>query len=97
VAASTPGDVGQYTSIGIGTDGFPVISHWAGGTVADLKVTQCGNLTCSSATSTNVDTAGNVGQFSSLVIGPDGLPIISHYDADLTRLRVTKCNSRSCR
>ena len=88
--------VGLYSSLAIGRDGLPVISHHdlAAGT---LRVTHCENPACTSATSTTVDDPANsVGRDSSLAIGSDGLPIISHLDNTAGALRVTKCASRTC-
>jgi putative cell wall-binding protein len=70
----SPGDVGEYTSIGIGGDGLPVIAYRAF-TNDDVKVAHCGNVTCTSGnTSTVVHSLG--GQYMSLAIGADGLPAI---------------------
>ncbi len=75
------GDVGQYTSITIGVDGLPIISY-ADITVEALKVAHCNDVACAEpATITTVDNDGNLGGFSSIAIGSDGLPIISYYDA----------------
>jgi hypothetical protein len=92
------GDVGQYTSIAIGTDGLPVISYydvWYG----DLKVAHCGNASCSSGnTITSVDTGGDVGYYTSITIGTDGLPVISYHDENETNgdLKVAHCGNASC-
>jgi hypothetical protein len=37
-----------------------------------------------------------VGEFSSLAIGTDGLPVISYRNAGLNALRVTKCGAPDC-
>jgi len=90
--------VGQYSSIDIGADGFPVISYFDNTAIA-LKVAKCTNAACTgSATLTTVDdAANNVGYFTSIAIGVDGLPVISYYDDTAGALRVAKCGSPSCR
>ena len=91
-------NVGNYTSLAIGTDGLPVISHWDL-TAGALRVTHCGNVTCTNGnTSTTVDgpTANSVGRYSSLAIGADGLPVISHQMGTANALRITHCNNVAC-
>lgn len=92
----TIGDVGLYTSIAIGPDGLPVISFFDT-TYDDLKVAKCGNAACSSGNTINtVDNAGSVGQYTSIAIGSDGLPVISYYDGTNGDLKVAKCGNASC-
>jgi hypothetical protein len=92
----TAGDVGQYTSITIGTDGLPVISYYDS-TNGDLKVVKCGNTACSSGNIIRMVTnAGDVGRYSSIAIGTDGLPVISYHDNTLYYLKVVKCADASC-
>ena len=96
VSPDTANSVGYYTSIAIGTDGLPVISH-LDTTTLDLRVTHCSNIACTAATSTTVDDPANiVGIYPSQALGTDGLPVISHNDATAQALRVTKCASRTC-
>jgi hypothetical protein len=92
------GDVGWDNSITIGTDGLPVISYlYIGGGNGYLKVAKCGNSACSSGnTITSVDTGGNVGHFTSITIGTDGLPVISYYDGTNSLLKVAKCGNSAC-
>jgi len=90
------GDVGASTSITIGTDGLPVISYYDM-TNGDLKVARCGNASCSSGnTITSVDTSGDVGYFTSITIGTDGLPVISHQERVNGVLTIVKCGNASC-
>ena len=91
------GDVGQYTSITLGADGLPVISYFDS-TNGDLKVAKCNSPTCShySPTATTVDRVGSVGQYTSITLGADGLPVISYYDVTNGDLKVAKCTSATC-
>ncbi|MBI5740972.1 MAG: hypothetical protein HZA16_09640 [Nitrospirae bacterium] len=90
------GNVGYYTSITIGTDGLPVISYYDS-TNYDLKVAKCGNASCSSGnTITTVDSSGNVGLYTSITIGTDGLPIISYRYSSGGDLKIAKCGNVSC-
>ena len=92
----TANRTGLYTSIAIGVDGLPVISH-QDDTAGTLRVTHCDNRTCSAATTTAVDDpVMTVGAHGSMAIGSDGLPIISHYDAGGQALRVTHCSTVTC-
>ena len=88
--------VGRDTSIAIGIDGLPIISYYDN-TNGNLKVAHCNNITCTSVISTTVDSSiGDVGQFTSLAIGIDGLPIISYWDATNGDLKVAHCNDLAC-
>ena len=89
--------VGQYNSIAIGVDGLPVISYWDI-TAGTLKVAHCGNVACSAGnTITTVDDPGNdVGSYTSIVIGADGLPVISYWDRTIFALKVAHCGNAAC-
>ncbi len=90
------GQVGTYTSILMGTDELPIISYYDP-TNGDLKVVKCGHASCSgSNTITTIDSAGDVGAYSSLTVGLDGLPVISYYDFGNGNLKVVKCGNPSC-
>ena len=42
------------------------------------------------------DKSNTVRNDTSIAIGPDGLPVISHFDATGGALRLVKCGTRSC-
>ena len=91
------GNVGQYTSNTIGADGLAVISYFDNtGANLDLRLAHCSNVTCSSATSTTVDTAGNVGSYASLTIGSDGLPFMSYRDVTNNGVKSAHCPNAFC-
>ncbi len=90
--------VGQYTSIAIGVDGFPVVSYYDA-TAGTLKVAHCNDAACTglNETITTVDNPENsVGEYSSIAIGSDGLPIISYRELTADALRVAHCNDVAC-
>lgn len=82
-------------SLALGSDGAPIYSSIDG--AGGLTITKCADAACSTAAVTSVDSAGPVGFYSSIAIGVDGLPVVSHFDLINGDLRVTKCNSRNCR
>ncbi|MDP1795362.1 MAG: hypothetical protein Q8K63_14585 [Acidimicrobiales bacterium] len=90
------GVVGRYSSIAIGADGLPLISYYDA-TNGDLKVAHCVNLACAgNVTTSTVDSAGDVGQFSALTIGADGIGVIAYFDATNGDLKVARCTATAC-
>ena len=90
------GSVGKNGSIAIGTDGLPVASYYDD-TSDNLMVVKCGNPSCTSGnTTTTVDETGSVGDASSIVIGADGFPVISYFDATNNKINIAKCGNPSC-
>jgi len=92
------GDVGQYSSITIGVDGLPIISYYDA-TAVRSKVVHCNDVACAPGGET-VTTLNDfwffTGQYSSITIGADGLPIISYYSAEQQGVRVVHCNDLAC-
>ncbi|MBI2590874.1 MAG: hypothetical protein HYW33_03280, partial [Candidatus Blackburnbacteria bacterium] len=90
------GNLGDRTSITIGTDGLPIVSYF-NATTSDLKVLKCGNVYCNTGnTITTVASTNTVGRYSSIKIGPDGLPRIFYYDTTNGDPRLLICGSQTC-
>jgi len=89
------GDVGQFTAIAIGTNGYPIISY-RDNTNDDLKVAACTNPTCTNSTITTLDSGGDVGWYPSIAIGTNGNPIISYSDNTNDDLKVAACTNPTC-
>lgn len=89
------GDVGEHTSIAIGSDGLGLISY-VDGSNDDLKIAHCEDVLCTSATITTLDSIGHIGSETSIAIGVDGFGLISYYDGALADLKVAHCNDVTC-
>lgn len=95
-AVDTEGIVGSFSSITIGIDGLGLISYSDGGN-GHLKALHCGNATCNSGNISNtLDSAYNVGTYTSIAIDPSGLPLISYYDSFYQDLKVYRCFNPAC-
>ncbi|OGJ56365.1 hypothetical protein A3D88_03175 [Candidatus Peribacteria bacterium RIFCSPHIGHO2_02_FULL_52_16] len=100
---TAPANIG-FTSIKVAFDGKPIISYTFYNSITDpdLKVVKCGNATCSTGnTRTIIDATDTVGEFTSIVIPADGLPMISYKLVTNTfaansSLKVVKCTNANC-
>ncbi len=96
VDAQGGANVGKFTSIAVPADGRPVISYYDQSN-GNLKIAKCGNADCSAGnTSTAVDTAGDVGQHTSIAISADGFPVVSYQNVTSGTLKVLKCTVATC-
>ena len=93
-------DVGQFTSVTIGQDGFPVVTYYdaTSGTGGNLKVAHCSNAICSGVSTVSVlDSSGDVGKYTSVTIGVDGMPLITYQAAGTANdLKVAHCSNSLC-
>ena len=98
VAVDTAGLVGRYPSLVLDGVGNPVISYHTGWPNYDLAVAHCNDPNCAGGDESivAVDTAGNPGQWISLVLDGGGNPVISYYDVTNGDLKVAHCNDPNC-
>lgn len=95
---------GITPSVAIGTDGFGIISYYVSNSeLMNLRVAHCEDAACTTITTTDIDTVGDVGRWSSIKIGSDGLPLISYAHERTTNptaftqdLKVAHCNDIAC-
>ena len=91
----TSGEEAWWNSIAIGEDGKPLIAYYEW---ADyLKIAHCRNTTCSSADIYTLYEKDYVqGLTPSMIIGSDGMGLISFGDADHNGIMIAHCENPSC-
>lgn len=89
-----PGQV-RDISITLGIDGLGLLS-WYDTVGQDLYVSHCNDVACTGVTSVAIDTAGDVGEFSSIAIAPNGQGIVSYYDRSNGDLKFAVCGDVIC-
>lgn len=87
--------LGRIAGTGTVTDWSCDPDGLSGDKYCNLKVLKCGNEKCSeNNTITRADTSGSVGEYSSILIGKDNLPIISYIG--YFYIKVLKCFTADC-
>ncbi len=95
---------GVTSSMTVGADGLGIISYFVGDSAfQNLRVAHCEDIACTTITTNDIDTVGDVGWFSSIKIGSDGLPLISYVHrrtpvpvAFTEDLKVAHCHDVAC-
>jgi hypothetical protein len=83
---------GLGTALTIGADGLGLVAYHDD--TFGLKVAHCKDTACTAATTAVVDALG--GQWHSVAIGRDGLPLISYDSSSARGVRVAHCDDLAC-
>jgi len=84
-----------HSSTAAGADGFPLVALYDTNNF-DLKIVHCNDATCSSSTTTVLDSLGDVGRYPSVTIGSDGLGLVSYLDGTNDNLKTAHCTNVAC-
>ena len=95
VTIDSDGIVGSNISMVV-ADGLPIISYTDYNGADKLKVARCTNNMCTESTRTIIPGTGAIVEDTSVILGADGMPVISYYDAAGGDLEVAKCSSLTC-
>jgi hypothetical protein len=89
--------VGLHYSLVLDAAGYPVISYYDI-TNNDLKLAHCNDAICSGNDESHqtVDSTGDVGLYTSLVLDAAGYPVISYLDIGNSALKLAHCNDATC-
>lgn len=94
--SSIPGTrYGVQPSLALTATGQPVISYYDTAN-RDLVLAVCGDASCTTATTTVIDSGGDVGQYSSIQLTVGGTPVISYYDTSKGDLMLATCGNLLC-
>lgn len=90
------GTVGQYTSVTVDNNNFPVVSYYDV-TNGVLKVLHCGNSACSAGnTIVKPDISSSNGVQSAIKLNAAGKPVIAYFDFTNTSLKILTCGNANC-
>ena len=84
-----------HSSTAAGADGFPLVAVYDTNS-NDLKIVHCNDQTCSSSTTTVLDSVGTVGRYPSVTVGSDGFGLVSYLDASGNNLKMAHCTNLAC-
>jgi hypothetical protein len=96
VTVDNNGQVGVGSSLTLDSNDRPVISYYDISN-GHLKLAHCADANCTSDTSIiTVDSSGDVGRQSSLVLDSSGRPVIGYFDAGNSALKLAHCADANC-
>jgi hypothetical protein len=93
-AVDATGSVGQYSSVGVGGDNFPVMAYYDA-TNLDLKYVKCNDTACSSKVIQTLDSTGDVGSYAALKVIDGTKLAIAYHDVTNGDLKYLYCTSLS--
>lgn len=89
------GYVGGTSSITLGTNGYPLISHYNIDN-GDLELFACSASNCPGGTNHTLATDGSVGSGSAIILGADGNPLIAYRNSTNGDLDLFVCSAPDC-
>ncbi len=88
-----PGNAGLWNSVTVGDDGLPVIAYEANDS---LYVAKCENVACTAITPSIVESTGPDDLQASMIIGTDGLSLVSYRESSNKNFKIAHCETPSC-
>ena len=88
-------NVGIFGSVAVNGGGNPVIAYYTE-PYDILKVLVCGDPTCTTSSSQNVDATAVTGLYPSLALDSGGFPVVSYYNQSNADLKVAHCGNAAC-
>jgi hypothetical protein len=94
---ATAGDGGEYTSLALDGSGYPVVSYYQGAG-SSLAVMRCNDPNCAGVQESFAfpDSAGTVGQYTSIALDIADNPVVSYLDATNFDLKLLHCSDPYC-
>jgi len=91
------GNTGRHSSLRLDDAGNPVIAYY-NATSDDLKLARCDDSDCAGAgeRTETLDRDGNVGEWPSLALRADGVPVVSYYRRSSGDLKIAVCDDPGC-
>lgn len=97
VVVDDDGAIGQFPSMVVNAEGNPIISYYDM-TGKSLKLAFCQDPVCSTRSYVSIvdPTSEKYGEYSSLQLDSQGIPVVSYFDADNENLNLVVCEDPQC-
>ncbi len=88
---------GEFSSLAVGKDGLPIMSYYSRSD-STIRVAHCSSELCTKVDHLYLEQIADPGELTttSLVIGWDGLPLITYWDPGLKDLKAARCTTEIC-